>query len=348
MEMIRKYNICYMYNVVNFKILLIIFATCLTFLQGCVDSHDNPNSGDVKLIVFPSLASGISVTRGLPIVITDSVLSTTTNTSLDFGFWLTEDSSKMVEYSNGMANMKATYRASNSDKWTYNYGGTEHYVLSAKPYNSLDFYAYYPYFDNVDDPCSIPFNTGNDLLWAKIHVETKEPGTFQNIDLRFEHIMACIHLKINLKYLGSSTKLNSLNILDNDSTNISNLPLLYTKGYLDLTDGSIELRDKDICSHLSFNNLDTYFQNDPKRYISIYIPIIPVDGYRNNRFTLEFNIDNEKKSCGLPSIGGKEYLDFKRGYMYNYEVTLDNEMIIRAMSVDKDWHKYSENINFVI
>lgn len=317
----------------------------MIIITGCDSNNESEIPSDmVTLSFYPSINTDATLSRGSPAILTgDKFESVNDISKFKFGMWLCQSGS-LEPYSLGMDNMEAIYDAQKSamDSWEYFYGGTTHKKLSAKPHSDIDIYAYYPYNSEVTDPTKVPFSVpDNDLLWAPpVKIHTGEANTTEIINLEYQHMLACIELKINVLHNSSENYLQEIRISESNPEE----SLLYENGELNIIDGTIELTQSSAVPYIEINKINTLIPNNSTITISAYIPIIPIEGYTNQRFTLSLGFSagkykptTEVRSTQLPTIGDVDVMDFKQGYKYIYDLYIDNEMTIKALTIDSNW-----------
>lgn len=263
------------------------------------------------------------------------------HTAYEIGLWLMHPGSDVIPQIEGFDNLKAEYLfADGVNRWTYypfgtGAGQTGESSLHILKGRDLDIYAYYPWLGDVTDITRIKFDSGEtDWMTAvPIHLTYEETMTSVKKSLEFRHLMTCIEVRIQCKYDGNIA-LTSMTLTD-------------SKGRL-ITSGIFDCTAEDINNAVS-GTTGPQITIKPNRSLSrnltsTYFIMPPVSGLdlASNEMKLSFvfnNIEAEKEFY-LPSIMDNSttpVTEFKRGYKYIYELTLDNTMDFRPVGVEQQW-----------
>lgn len=302
-------------------------------LCSCNDTDSNAISEDVELLLKPSIICGSDISRAQPLVFTDGLTKNTNDIkTYDFGIWVGAKDTPFVPYSLGMANMRSTYESlSSTSPWTYQYGITNHKVLSVKPHAEIAIHAYYPYdaLADVENGMIHVSSAVCDVLYATpLNITVGNAGTKEEVALSFHHALACIELSIEASHSISGVVLKKVEITDVSNGESD----LYGSAELKITDGTFDNRS--YSRALSVTDMSIVipqkgYQSGPAK---LYIPLVPTDKYNSGDWSLTFTFgwDKTTTTCTfpLPKIGEE---GFKQGYKYIYNLTFSNESTFKVV-----------------
>lgn len=339
---------------------LYILSTVILLCTACsyTDEQEGVTMHELVLNFSPCINTEVEVTRAYPypaVFANNSLIPTNKNNKLNFGMWIFADRNTFVPYSDVMTNMECNYDMSVSPaRWTFIYGGESHNILSVKPqgtgYDDIYLYCYFPYNKDVISPESIPVYSGKDELiyTPMVHKEAKLSRDTLNIPLNFRHAQACIEFRIVTSHSHAGLVLQNLKIEDIDFETEN--PILPLSSLYDIVNETYINQDMQFCKSIELNGVNRTlpeYNTDSKEMTpaSVYLPLIPFDGYKNNRFMVTFNISGTYCKFKLPAIDSDNsgYMDLKAGYKYVYNLTLANEMIFQSGEIIKtNWSSGSE------
>lgn len=252
------------------------------------------------------------------------------------GLWLMQKDSKTVPQIEGFDNLKSEYLiADGMNNWKYYPFGTDQdsettlHVLQKRP---IDIYAYYPWVSDATDITAISFDSGQDdwMIAAPVKMDAEDTESEVHVRLDFQHIMTCIEVGITCLYEGSIS-LTSMTLTDSKGR-------LVASGTFDCTTGQI--------TGASGSSI-TISPNMALRggyRIPVYIIMPSVSGLdlSAGEMTLSFmfnGIDAETKFILPAKMNGstESVTEFKKGYRYIYNLTLDNTMDFIPVGVEKLW-----------
>lgn len=320
------------------------FMRCVALIAvalsaSCSGEAPDESDGLTQIRLIPSIA-GVEAneTRAMPAVITSDSFLKEAAQQWDLGLMVFTDD-QFTPYMQSMANMKVTYdtRLNESDRWTYEYGGTTHNKCGFRPGANLTIYSYYPYSagsaGNPVDPTSIPVQTSTDVLWGD-PVSVTAQGSTMDIPIQMHHACACLRISIaTLK--NKSYTLNSVSLIDNAA---SEGKILYKEATIDLTDkGKISLKEENAVDKLSFTSLGFSFDGTVKY---AYFPIIPVAEFSPGQFSLSLTYGTRTDTFTLPDCldaDGNVVNSFELGKMYTFPVRVDDNATFTAGGISTQW-----------
>lgn len=242
------------------------------------------------------------------------------------GLWLMSENSYDVPQIQGFGNMKAEYHiADGVNRWLYYPFGADEAgrasldILRDRP---LDIYAYYPWVEGASDITRIPFVSGEEDWMVATPVKLTQGQTASAVEtnLAFRHLMTCIQVNITCKYEGAIS-LTSMSLTDSKER-------LIASGTFSCVDGSVTGTKVGTITITPRRALKDYF-------VHFYILMPQVGGMNLSegemKLSFVFNgIDAETEFVLPPTMklsGVDMNIDeFKAGYKYVYNLTLDNTM----------------------
>lgn len=261
----------------------------------------------------------------------------------------------------GYSNIKALLRSANINappyyqvKWEFTPAGSSSFTPSLgvfKNRGGLDFYAYYPYNENVNETNidAIPFTVGTtdatniDYMRSKI-LDINPTQSEVAITPVFDHVMTMLNFNVGTSYLGPM-KLNYIKLEASDD-------IFVMKGTYSAVNGKVtpNLSSKTNTLKIEYNKVVPMYaeeQTNPPFQFAMMIPEIIVDDACLTTMTVTFNFDTDMQ---LIEGGGSYTLNlrdivtndgrrgFVQGYQYVFTVKIDNYIKYSGYPViNKDW-----------
>lgn len=307
-------------------------------LVSCEKVSVFSSEGDTVSLFFDSPAVVPEVDSKVPVNGEDFPFSPV---SYNLGFWLMKKDNVEEPQIMGYSNLKAEYlKADGVNSWSfYPFGSGVKPVgnLFVMKKRAIDVYAYHPWVAGADDMTAIHFVSGEDDWMIAQPVKLDESDTENDIvvPLAFKHLMTCIQVNIKCLYKGS-IKVTSMTLTDEKGR-------LIPSGTFDCTEP-----DPDLALNLGPPSSSIVLR--PNRslngqsYVSFYIMMPPVSGLdladKEMTLSFEFNgIDAETDFVIPPTMSGssQEIKEFKRGYKYIYNLTLDNTIDFIPKGIEPLW-----------
>jgi hypothetical protein len=309
-----------------------------SLLLSCAKVSDFSPEGDTVSLSFASPAIVPEVDSKVPVNGGDFPPS---QVSYELGLWLMKNDGSKEPQIKGYGNLKAEYlTADGVNSWSfYPFGSDVNSVnrLYVMKNRAINVYAYHPWVASADDLTAIRFASGEvDWMIAEPLI-LDESDTRNDIvaPLAFKHLMTCIQVDIRCLYKGS-IKVTSMTLNDK-------------KGRL-IPSGTFDCTKSDPDQALNLGTPSSSIVLRPNRslngqsYVSFYIMMPPVSGLdladKEMTLSFEFNgIDAETDFVIPATMSGssQEIEEFKRGYKYIYQLTLDNTIDFIPKGIEPLW-----------
>lgn len=195
--------------------LLLLAALPAFMLASCsqeeMDGGQGTQSGEIRFEIGFAPQSDAMQTNAHTRVATDTEFRSTWEKGDEIGVFAVEHGKDLAASDNLIHNVKLTYTGS---EWT----GPAYWPTLSSGISKLDFYAYYPYSESVDDPTAINFNVYtdqsrplgtkstynlSDLLMAKDDNSGGGVAKGEVVQLSFKHALAMVQVKISREPLGN-------------------------------------------------------------------------------------------------------------------------------------------------
>lgn len=191
--------------------LLLLAALPAFMLASCsqeeMDGGQGTQSGEIRFEIGFAPQSDAMQTNAHTRVATDTEFRSTWEKGDEIGVFAVEHGEDLAASGNLIHNVKLTYTGG---EWT----GPAYWPMPSSGISKLDFYAYYPYSESVDDPTAINFNVDtdqgrangynpSDLLMAKDDNSGGGVAKGEVVQLSFKHALAMVQVKISRESLGN-------------------------------------------------------------------------------------------------------------------------------------------------
>jgi len=307
-------------------------------LVSCEKVSVFSSEGDTVSLFFDSPAVVPEVDSKVPVNGEDFPFSPV---SYNLGFWLMKKDNVEEPQIMGYSNLKAEYlKADGVNSWSfYPFGSGVKPVgnLFVMKKRAIDVYAYHPWVAGADDMTAIRFVSGEDDWMIAQPMKLDESDTENDIvvPLAFKHLMTCIQVNIKCLYKGS-IKVTSMTLTDE-------------KGRL-IPSGTFDCTEPDPDKALKRGAASSTIVLRPDRalngqsWVSFYIMMPSVEGLdlteKEMRLSFEFNGIKAETDFVIPatmSDSTQEIKEFKRGYKYIYNLTLDNTIDFIPKGIEPLW-----------